>query len=230
MPTEKEVYENHAYQYERLIRREDYQNNLLRIIGQLCPLTGLDVVEPGAGTGRLTRLLAPIVRSIQAFDIARPMLKVAKETMCEMKLSNWKLAVADHRFMPLDSTCADLVISGWSFCYLAVWGGPGWCSTLETGLTELMRVLRSGGSIILIETMGTGHETPHPPEHLAGYYAWLAEMGFQSTWIRTDYRFETLEEAGQLSSFFFGPRMEQDVLENKWLVLPECTGIWWMKK
>ena len=52
MPTEKEVYQAHADQYERLVRREDYQNNLLAAIEEYCPLAGLDVVELGAGTGR----------------------------------------------------------------------------------------------------------------------------------------------------------------------------------
>jgi ubiquinone/menaquinone biosynthesis C-methylase UbiE len=227
MPTEKEVYEKHADQYERLIRCEDYQNNILPVVERLCPLTDLDIVELGAGTGRLTRLLAPRVRSIQAFDAAGPMLKLAEASLCDLGLSNWQLSVADHRFLPVSDGCADLVISGWSFCYLAVWGGLEWRHALETGLAEMKRILRPGGSIILFETMGTGHETPQPPRHLSGYYEWLMDVGFHSTWIRTDYRFETLEEAGQISSFFFGKEMGQMVIEKKWLVLPECTGVWW---
>jgi ubiquinone/menaquinone biosynthesis C-methylase UbiE len=229
MPTEKEVYEQHADQYERLIRREDYEGNILRAIAQIIPLMGLDVVELGAGTGRLTRLLAPHIHSIQAFDGSRHMLDVAEESLRQMGLSNWQAGVADNRAIPVADGSADLVISGWSFCYLAVWGGDSWLGELEKGYGEIKRILRPGGTAIILETMGTGHESPHPPEHLAGYYGWLKEVGFQSTWIRTDYRFESLEEARELATFFFGEAMGREVVEKNWQVLPECTGIWWTK-
>jgi ubiquinone/menaquinone biosynthesis C-methylase UbiE len=235
MPTEKEVYEAHADQYERLVQREDYQNNILSAIESYCPLEGLDVVELGAGTGRLTRLLAPYVRSIKAFDSSAHMLEVAEESLRETGLSNWEVGVADHRQVPVEDVSADLVISGWSFCYLAVWGGTEWGSALQDGMHEIERILRPGGMVILIESLGTGSEKPRPPEHLEAYFDWLTEAGFERGWIRTDYRFESLEEAVELSTFFFGKEMGQKVRKNNWQipfrapVLPECTGIWWRK-
>jgi len=115
MPTEQEVYQKYADQYERLIRREDYQNNLLSAMEDYCPLNELDVVELGAGTGRLTRLLAPRVRSIQAFDASAHMLVEAERSLHDMGLTNWQIGVADHRYIPAPDACADLVISGWSW-------------------------------------------------------------------------------------------------------------------
>lgn len=227
MPTEKEVYEAHADQYERLVRREDYQNNLLAAIETYSPLDGIDVVELGAGTGRLTRLLAPSVRSIKAFDSSAHMLEVAETSLREMRLTNWETGVADHRRVPVPDQSADLVISGWSFCYLAVWGGAGWQSALQAGLDEINRILRPGGRILIIESLGTGTEKPRPPEHLEGYFGWLAGAGFERGWTRTDYRFESLDEAAELSTFFFGEQMGQEVREKNWVILPECTGIWW---
>jgi ubiquinone/menaquinone biosynthesis C-methylase UbiE len=227
MPTEKEVYEAHADQYERLVRREDYQNNLLAAIEDYCPLAGLDVVELGAGTGRLTRLLAPRVRSIKAFDSSAHMLGVAETSLRGMDLANWETGVADHRQVPVADKSADLVISGWSFCYLAVWGGADGQSALQDGLDEIQRILRPGGMVILVESLGTGTEKPRPPEHLKEYFDWLTGAGFERGWTRTDYRFESLEEAVELSTFFFGEEMGQQVREKNWVILPECTGIWW---
>jgi SAM-dependent methyltransferase len=228
MPTEKEVYQSHADQYERLVRREDYQNNLLAAIEDYCPLNGnVDVVELGAGTGRLTRLLAPRVRSIKAFDTSAHMLAEAKKSLDEMGLANWVTGVADHRQVPVEASSADLVISGWSFCYLAVWGGADWQSALQAGMDEVHRIVRPGGMIILIESLGTGTEKPRPPEHLEAYFGWLTGAGFERGWTRTDYRFESLEEAVELSTFFFGEEMGQQVREKNWVILPECTGIWW---
>lgn len=227
MPTEKEVYAAHADQYERLVRREDYQNNLLAAIEEYCPLPGLDAVELGAGTGRLTRLLAPRVHFIKAFDTSAHMLAVAETSLREMYLTNWRTGVADHRQVPVEGSSADLVISGWSFCYLAVWGGPEWQSALQAGLDEIQRILRPGGMILVIESLGTGTEKPRPPEHLRPYFDWLTGAGFERGWTRTDYRFESLEEAVELSTFFFGEEMGQQVREKNWVILPECTGIWW---
>lgn len=227
MPTEKEVYEAHADQYERLIRREDYQRNILREIESLISLDGLDVVDLGAGTGRLTRLLAPKVRSIKAFDASAHMLAEAARSLTEMGVTNWETGVADHRRIPLEDESVDLVVSGWSFCYLAVWGGDGWRTALEDGLAEMRRILRPGGMIILLETQGTGVTVPTPPAHLAGYFAFLAEAGFGSRAFRTDYRFESLEEAAELSAFFFGEEMRKNVLQNQWQILPEWTGVFW---
>ena len=227
MPTEKEVYDSHADQYERLVQREDYQGNILAAIESYCPLDGLDVIELGAGTGRITRLLAPYVKSIKAFDSSAHMLEVARQSLRKMGLSNWEVGLADHRQIPVPDSSADLVISGWSFCYLSVWGEEAWLSALEAGLREIKRIFRPGGTALIIESLGTGNESPHPPEHLRRYFDWLTKAGFERAWIRTDYHFETLDEAVELSTFFFGEEMGQNVRKNNWQILPECTGIWW---
>jgi ubiquinone/menaquinone biosynthesis C-methylase UbiE len=229
MPTEKEVYEAHADQYERLVQREDYQGNILSAIESYCPLDGIDVVELGAGTGRLTRLLAPYVKSIKAFDASAHMLETAAESLREMGMTNWETGVADHRQIPVPDSSADLVISGWAFCYLAVWGGADWQSALQDGINEIKRILGPDGMVIIIETLGTGSEKPNPPEHLEAYFNWLTESGFERGWTRTDYRFESLEEAVELSTFFFGEEMGRKVQQNNWQNLPECTGVWWKR-
>lgn len=234
MPTEKQVYDSHADQYERLIRREDWQNNISHSIQQIINPEGLDIVDLGTGTGRLTRLLARRARSIAAFDASAHMLSITEDFLRASGLSNWKTGVADHRQIPLADHSVDLIVSGWSFCYLAVWGGDpvtgeGWQTALQAGLDEIKRLLRPGGTLILFETQGTGQESPNPPEHLAGYFSWLDECGFQKTWIRTDYRFESLDEAVELANFFFGDEMGETVRAKGWQTLPECTGVWWLK-
>lgn len=230
MPTEQEVYNSHASQYERLIRREDWQNNIGKTIEQIRAPNGLDLLDLGAGTGRLTRLLAARSASITACDASAAMLALTESFLRQSGHSRCRTAVADHRQIPLPGESLDLVVSGWSFSYLAVWGGADWQPALEEGLREINRLLRPGGTFLLFETLGTGQESPHAPEHLAGYYAWLEQEGFQSTWIRTDYQFESLEEAVELASFFFGEAMGETVRANNWQVLPECTGAWWMTK
>lgn len=223
------IYANHADQYEALVAREDYQGNILAALQQIRPLAGLDVVEFGAGTGRLTCLLAPLVKSIRAYDGSAHMLEVATARLQTLNLSNWQTAVADNRNLPAESASADLAIEGWSFGHCVGWFPDSWRNEVSAALAEMRRVLRPGGTMVLMETMGTGRETPQPPNQgLADLYDWLErEHGFSSTTIRTDYRFESLDEAERLARFFFGDELAGTVVRNNWMILPECTGVWW---
>ncbi|MDO9546869.1 MAG: class I SAM-dependent methyltransferase [Pelolinea sp.] len=227
MPTEKEVYDAHADQYERLILREDTENNLPKEIKKIRDIHGSTIVEFGAGTGRLTRFLAKEAAYIAASDLSHHMLSQAKGILEKQHTLTTGICVADMRNSPYASHSADLIIAGWSFCYLAVWGGDHWKEELERGLKEAQRLLRPGGEMILFENFGTGFETPNPPPHLSDYFEFLKENGFQATWFRTDYQFDGLEEAVELSSFFFGDELSNKVKNNDWTLLPECTGMFW---
>ena len=223
------IYAHHADQYEALVAREDYQGNILAALQQIRPLHNLDVVEFGAGTGRLTCLLAPLVKSIRAYDASAHMLDVATARLRALNLANWQTAVADNRRLPTESGSADLAIEGWSFGHCVGWFPGSWREEIDGALAEMRRVLRSGGTMVLLETLGTGRETPQPPTAgLAECYAWLEqERGFNASALRTDYRFGSLTEAERLTRFFFGDELADTVVQNNWVNLPECTGIWW---
>lgn len=226
---QRKIYQNDGDRYEALISREDFQGNIPRAIDEIIGVDGLDIFDLGAGTGRLTLMLAPRAKSIRAFDASDEMLRVCRERLVKSGLSNWQVDVADHRQLPVEDGSADLVVSGWSVAYLAVWHPDSWRDELGKWLTEMKRVLNGAGTIILFESLGTGNESPVQLDHLKDYYPWLDEAGFQSKWIRTDYKFESIEEAEELSRFFFGDELGDKVLKNNWIVLPECTGVWWKK-
>jgi ubiquinone/menaquinone biosynthesis C-methylase UbiE len=229
MPTQEEIYKTEGNKYEALIAREDYQGNIMRALREITSLENRVVYDLGAGTGRLACLLAPHVKQVRAFDISEEMLRVCREKFIASRLVNWQVDVADHRQLPVDDFSADLVVSGWSLSYLAVWNPASWWSELEKWLNEMKRVLRPDSYIVLFESLGTGNESPIKLEHLKDYYPWLDEVGFQHKWIRTDYKFESPNEAEYLSRFFFGDELGNKVKDNKWAILPECTGVWWKK-
>jgi ubiquinone/menaquinone biosynthesis C-methylase UbiE len=228
----QEIYDSKAAQYDALVSREDYLGHIASALQQIRVLDGLDVVELGAGTGRLTRLLAPIVKSIQAFDASKHMLQTAAETLGRMGLTNWTVAEADNRQIPVEDGAADLAIAGWSFGHTVDWSPDSWRAEIGRMIDEMLRVVKIPGTIAILETLGTGNEQPAPPTPgLAAYYSWLEEeRGFQMMWIRTDYRFESVGEADQLTRFFFGDSLADRILNEGLLVLPECTGIWWRGK
>ena len=80
---------------------------------------------------------------------------------------NVRFVVADARCLPLADGNADVVVAGWTYSYLKAEGeewhadgsssGP-WREELDRALAEAERVLRPGGTVVVIETQGTASE------------------------------------------------------------------------
>ncbi|MBN1874867.1 MAG: class I SAM-dependent methyltransferase [Anaerolineae bacterium] len=228
-----EVYANQADQYEALVSREDYEGNILTALQEITSFEGLDVIDTGAGTGRLACILAPFAKSIRAFDVSAHMLEVAAARLEAMGLHNWKTDVGNHRALPVADASADVIVTGWSLAYTVVWEedkGLGTYVELEKALAEFDRVLRPGGLLLVLETLGTGHATPQRYPGMKGYLDYLDTHGFSSTWIRTDFKFASEEEARDLITFFFERDMNDALISRDPCILPECTGIWWRRK
>ena len=230
MPELKQIYQTEAEQYQALVGREDYENHLLPAILEIDPLDDKDVLELGAGTGRVSCLIAPKARSLVASDISHHMLTLGKQRLNTTGSNNLSFSLESHWALPFKNHSADIIIAGWSFCYAALDAGEAWQSALEKGLKEVWRVLRPGGKLILIDSLGTGFETPHTPEVLVEYVNYLNSHGFESNWVRTDYRFTDLEEANMLTSFFFGDAPMPMWETPQGVIVPECTGLWWKNK
>jgi ubiquinone/menaquinone biosynthesis C-methylase UbiE len=228
MGDDSEIYACHAKQYDRLVSCEDHEHRILPALQSIRTLDGLDVVELGAGTGRISALVAPLVRSLTMLDASDHMLHTGMATLRSMGLSNGQSVVADHRSLPLRDRSADLLLAGWTVCYLVVENPSAWQTDVDRVLSEAHRILRPGGTVAILETLGTGYQEPEPPESLARYYAFLKSRGFATTWIRTDYQFGSLAEAEELVRFFFGESLATKVVEQQWVILPECTGLWWL--
>lgn len=223
------IYRNQAGQFERLVAREDMHGNLFAALDDIRPLRGLKVVEFGAGTGRVTRLLSVTVDSVLAVDIEASMLRRADAAMRATGMTNWRLALGDNGRMPVASACADLVVEGWSFAHVIGWHPGDWRARTDAMLAEMERILKPGGSAILIETMGIGKRQPEAPSPALAqlYDYWREQRGFSHRWIRTDFQFASPQEAEELMRFFFGDDMADACLDGETVIVPECTGIWW---
>lgn len=229
MPDHKDIYSTEALKYQALVSREDYQGNLLPSILAIDPLRGKNVLELGAGTGRITCQIAPLARKITASDISHHMLGIGRACLASLGLANWYCSLESHTTLPFMNDCADVIIAGWSFCYAAIGAVDNWQGGLEKALSETARVLRPGGKLILIESLGTGFESPNRPDVLKNYLEYLDKDGFSSTWIRTDYLFTDFEEARELTSFFFGEDPLPMWEGENGVIIPECTGLWWKR-
>jgi ubiquinone/menaquinone biosynthesis C-methylase UbiE len=195
-------------------------------LDQIHPLKHADMVEFGAGTGRITTQLIPLVASIRAFDLIPPMIKIANRKLRQSDGSNWLVGVGDSRAMPVPAVSTDIAVEGWSFVQIMRWHVDTWREEVDQAVNEMMRVVRPGGAVILIETLGTGDTTPNPPEIFTTAYDYLkGERNFSSTWIRTDYRFASAVEARDLLEPVFGEGILNGIFEsNERIILPDsCT-------
>jgi ubiquinone/menaquinone biosynthesis C-methylase UbiE len=223
------IYQTEAERYDLLVSREDYQGNILRALAAIRPLANLEVIELGAGTGRLSRLLAPPAARIFLTDISTHMLEKARERMVD---GRYYLAAAENGRLPAADNSTDLAIAGWSIGHQTGWYPDSWPERVDRVVAEMRRVVRPNGTLIILETLGTGREDPQPPmESLAEYYKRLEEQhGFKRQWIRTDYQFHSVAEAERLTRFFFGNELADWIVNDKITLLPECTGIWYCVK
>ncbi|QJC50906.1 class I SAM-dependent methyltransferase [Paenibacillus albicereus] len=226
MPNHNEVYNSQADLYELMISKQPLFTDVIK---EIRPYKNLDVLDLGAGTGRFSSFIADEANSIICTDLSQSMLEVLeKKLMKQRSVRNWITMQADHRNIPIPDSTIDLVISGWSICYLASSTNAKWKEDLDIVMKEIERVLKPNGTIIIIETMGTGTTEPNPPDFLRSYYDQLEnQYAFNHKWMRSDYVFENTMEAEKNTEFFFGSDISNKVKSNEWSTVPECAGVWW---
>jgi ubiquinone/menaquinone biosynthesis C-methylase UbiE len=215
------IYRDGAEDYDRLVSAEDCDGRLLPAIGRVATLG--DVLEVGCGTGRITRQLVAAGARVVAFDRAPAMLAVARRRAPEARLG-----LADAARLPVPAGWADAAIAGWVFGHFRSWHPDTWRDEVGRALDEMRRALRPGGTLVVVETLGTGFETPRPPTPAhAEYLAWLeGEHGFVREAVRTDYLFGSVDDAARVTGAFFGPDFAAKVRAAGWSRVPECTGVW----
>ncbi len=224
----EEIYAEYADGYEELVRHEDYQGNLRSFLSRLADWNGRAVVEAGCGTGRVTRLYADEVVRAVCFDRSPHMLAYAESAVGQGR-PHLEFAISDNENLPLLGGAFDLFVEGWSFGHSAVDATDRELERVtDRLLTRACGNVRIGGTVILIETLGTNTESPEAPhERLAGFYRLLERKhGFSRHVVRTDYRFDTPDAAVRVMGFFFGERMAELIAERGAMVIPEWTGIW----
>lgn len=217
------IYRDDAVAYDALISAEDADGELVKALGDV-PFDGAQVADIGAGTARLTRLLCAESAHVDLIDRAGPMLEVGRARLAGR--TNFAIHEADARALPLKDARYDVAMAGWVFGHFRHWMPEGWRDEVRSALSEMRRVLKPGGALIVIETLGTGHTTPRTHAALDEYFALLEAEGLTRTWVRTDYVFDDVERAASITGRFFGDAFAARVRSEGWSRVPECTGIW----
>ena len=136
---ERDFWERHAENFDRS----------LKLFGRPYPrvleLTGdgvsgaQDVLEVAAGTGLITKSIAPRVRHVVAMDYANAMVAVLRRRIAKANLSNVECVSGDIYALAYPPASFDVVVAG-NVLHLV--------PDLSGALGELIRVLRPGGKLI----------------------------------------------------------------------------------
>ncbi|MGC4118859.1 MAG: class I SAM-dependent methyltransferase [Myxococcales bacterium] len=229
--SQERVYQESAEAYDALVAAEDADGHLPRALAELVDVHGKDVVDVGAGTGRVTRVALQGARSVCLVERARPMLELAEQRLGALGRTGLSFHVADARALPLPNASVDVAVAGWVFGHFRHWMPQGWRNEVDAAVSEMRRVLRAQGTLLIIETLGTGHTTPRTHEALDEYFTWLeTHHGLTRRWVRTDYAFPDEVAAARVLGPFFGEAFAERVRRERWARVPECTGIWSTKR
>ena len=130
---------------------------------------------------------------------------------------------------PCPTHSADIAIEGWSFAHACGWFPNSWRHEIGQMIAEMKRILKPGGTFILLETLGTGYETPTPP---TPHWPSCTPGGPKPINLTTP-GFAPITSSNPrkkphtLTRFFFGDELADRILADQITILPECTGIWW---
>ena len=108
------------------------KDQLLPMFGDL---NGKNVLDAGAGTGRIIRDLKNYGAHVTALDTSNEMLKI-----CKKKFSDIETVLGDVENMPFEDDRFDLVIATFVVVHL---------KNLDKAFDEIYRVLKDGGSVII---------------------------------------------------------------------------------
>ena len=210
-----------------MILSEDTEGNIFRAIRDITPLEGKRLLDLGTGTGRLPMLVSGYTELTIGLDREQEMLVQAQSQMAAHE-SYFDLLQGDIRSLPIPSAEFDICTSGWVIGHFSEWFSADWRQQIRQALEELHRVVKTGGVIIILETLGTGSVLPAPPTpQLEQYYTYLEEeWGFFRRELSTDFQFNSVSDAVDHTEFFFGTGLASKIRQNHWARVPEWTGMW----
>jgi hypothetical protein len=142
------------------------------------------------------------------------------------------MLLADVRGASFPPESAEVALAGWALGHFCEWYAAEWERAIDGVLRALWAALAPGGTLIVIETLGTGSSAPGAPNAaLERYYDFLeGAWQMRREVLRTDYRFDSIAAATESIGFFFGPDLAATVAREGWSVVPEWTGLWWRRK
>lgn len=223
MPTMYEIYEKFSDQYDELIKYEDHNGNLPKLLSEYFK-ENQTVLELGCGTGRVTSMYIDTVKKAICCDKHQHMIDKAKKNLKSFEDKIEYKCIDTRDIGKLDIRC-DIVIEAWAVGHTLIDEFSAPDKFLKSLFENIYDKLNENAKIIFIETMGSNVSEPTIPlKELDYFYDKLENVyGMERTIIETDYKFPTIQDARNIMTFFFGEQITEDINSN---IVKEFTGIW----
>lgn len=196
--------------YELENRAQDSGGELWRVLREECDWTGRDVLDVGCGDGFHLPRFARDARSVLGVEPHEPLVKDALKRV--QGLSNVDVKLGRAQRLPVRSASVDVVHARTAYFF-----GPG----CEPGLAEADRVLRPGGTILIVdldvtsEPYGGWMRADLPHYDPAVVERFFARAGFGCRRVATEWRFATAADLETVLKIEFSkPVAEQAIAES----------------
>ncbi len=105
---------------------------LMEKLHTLIDLTGCEVLDIGAGTGRSAEGAAKKAKRVFAVDLYESVVHFGKRRLQQARITNVQYILGDREHLPLPANCVEVVLNAWA----------------ELNPHEAWRVLKPGGTLI----------------------------------------------------------------------------------
>ncbi|MCO4783301.1 MAG: class I SAM-dependent methyltransferase [Candidatus Cloacimonetes bacterium] len=157
------------------------------------------ILDIGAGNGFTASHLNDDHRRLYAMEPSDGMKDLDQDLI-------WSKGVAQD--IPFHSNYFDGVYSTWAY-FLS--GDP----REDIGIAEALRVLKSGGKLIIINNYGEDEFCSYMNDDITAKASYYQEKGFDLDIIKSAFEFDNIQEAQKLMTHFFGIKCK-DLLNLKY--------------
>jgi SAM-dependent methyltransferase len=170
-------------------KAQDRPRLLIEALRERVPAFGT-VADVGAGDGFVARLLTTRERTVVPIEPAADMIGSGDALP-------WVRADAEH--LPFRSGAFDGAYATWAYFFSRDWDPT-------PGLSELHRVVKPGGPLLVAENLGGDEFCALATEDITADAELWRRLGFTCTAIDSSFEFDDIEESRLLLSWYFGDR------------------------
>ncbi|WP_033295423.1 class I SAM-dependent methyltransferase [Amycolatopsis jejuensis] len=218
VPSPNIWYHQQVYDVEN--RAQDTDGEIWRVLREECGWTGRDVLDIGCGDGYHLPVFARDARSVLGIEPHPPLARDAERRVRD--LGNVRIRLGRAQLLPVDDASVDVVHARTAYFF-----GPG----CEPGLREAERVLRPGGSIVIVDLDVTSEpyggwmraDLPHydPP----AVERFFAAQGFGCRRVRTRWRFADFAAAESVLKIEFSAKVARQAIADTRRLNPESGEV-----
>lgn len=163
----------------------DKDGVVLAYLNQVLPLDY--VLDIGAGNGFTANTLSVKNRFVVPCEPSIPMVDKAKQL-------SWTIGLAQE--LPFQSNSFSAAYATWAYFF------PTYHS-IENGLNETNRVVKSGRDIIIVDNAGGDEFCGLFQRDISSDSSWWQNKGFECRILHSTFKFDSIEEAKKLLSYYW---------------------------